>query len=160
MNQNIDETVAVKVAEKHGFLLEIKHRGDASTQQAAKEKQYQILSQLESLSPARWKGPGSITLKRGWAKFLDAKSMEITRHDGAMQAIHVLEPAIVTIHASGGRAMMEDAKAAALAIADKLKAKGVEYKGPRIKGPHCRMSNIVDTEGNAIILHQLDAATS
>ncbi len=39
MNQNIDETVAVKVAEKHGFLLEIKHRGDASTQQAAKEKQ-------------------------------------------------------------------------------------------------------------------------
>jgi orotidine-5'-phosphate decarboxylase len=30
-----------------------------------------------------------------------------------MQAIHVLEPAIVTIHASGGRAMMEDAKAAA-----------------------------------------------
>jgi orotidine-5'-phosphate decarboxylase len=32
---------------------------------------------------------------------------------GAMQAIHVLQPAIVTIHASGGRAMMEDAKAAA-----------------------------------------------
>ena len=31
----------------------------------------------------------------------------------AMQAIHVLEPAIVTVHAAGGRAMMEDAKAAA-----------------------------------------------
>jgi len=31
----------------------------------------------------------------------------------AMQALHVLEPAIVTVHASGGRAMMEDAKAAA-----------------------------------------------
>src|SRR5690606_27312436 len=31
----------------------------------------------------------------------------------AMQAVHVLEPAIVTVHASGGRAMMEDAKAAA-----------------------------------------------
>ena len=30
-----------------------------------------------------------------------------------MQAIHVLEPAIVTVHAAGGRAMMEDAKAAA-----------------------------------------------
>jgi orotidine-5'-phosphate decarboxylase len=30
-----------------------------------------------------------------------------------MQAIHVLEPAIDTVHASGGRAMMEDAKAAA-----------------------------------------------
>ncbi|MGC4071127.1 MAG: translation initiation factor IF-2 [Nibricoccus sp.] len=39
MNQTIDETVAVKVAEKHGFILEIKHRGDASAQQAAKEKQ-------------------------------------------------------------------------------------------------------------------------
>jgi orotidine-5'-phosphate decarboxylase len=32
---------------------------------------------------------------------------------GAMQAINVLAPAIVTVHASGGRAMMEDAKAAA-----------------------------------------------
>ncbi|MBA3863363.1 MAG: orotidine-5'-phosphate decarboxylase, partial [Erythrobacter sp.] len=30
-----------------------------------------------------------------------------------MQAIHVYQPAIVTVHASGGRAMMEDAKAAA-----------------------------------------------
>jgi translation initiation factor IF-2 len=39
MNQTIEETVAVKVAEKHGFLLEIKHRGDAASQQAAKEKQ-------------------------------------------------------------------------------------------------------------------------
>jgi translation initiation factor IF-2 len=38
MNQNIDEPVALKVAEKHGFLLEIKHRGDAAAQQAAKDK--------------------------------------------------------------------------------------------------------------------------
>ena len=38
MNQNIDEPVAVKVGEKHGFILEIKHRGDAATQQAAKDK--------------------------------------------------------------------------------------------------------------------------
>ena len=30
-----------------------------------------------------------------------------------MQAIHVLEPAIVTVHTCGGRAMLEDAKAAA-----------------------------------------------
>jgi orotidine-5'-phosphate decarboxylase len=30
-----------------------------------------------------------------------------------MHAIRVLEPAVVTVHASGGRAMMEDAKAAA-----------------------------------------------
>ena len=39
MNQTIEEPVAVKVAEKHGFMLEIKHRGDAAAQQAAKEKQ-------------------------------------------------------------------------------------------------------------------------
>jgi translation initiation factor IF-2 len=39
MNQNIEEPVAVKVAEKHGFLLEIKHRGDAAVQQAAKDKE-------------------------------------------------------------------------------------------------------------------------
>jgi translation initiation factor IF-2 len=38
MNSTIDEAVAQKVAEKYGFLLEIKHRGDAAAQQAAKEK--------------------------------------------------------------------------------------------------------------------------
>ena len=46
--------------------------------------------------------------------FLDLKLHDIPNTvAGAMQAIHLLEPAIVTIHASGGRAMMEDAKAAA-----------------------------------------------
>lgn len=39
ITQSIDEAVAVKVAEKHGFLLEIKHRGDAAVQQAKKEKE-------------------------------------------------------------------------------------------------------------------------
>jgi translation initiation factor IF-2 len=39
MNSNIEETVAQKVAEKYGFTLEIKHRGDLAAQQAAaKEK--------------------------------------------------------------------------------------------------------------------------
>jgi orotidine-5'-phosphate decarboxylase len=46
--------------------------------------------------------------------FLDLKLHDIPNTvASAMQAIHVLEPAIVTIHASGGRSMMEDAKAAA-----------------------------------------------
>ena len=55
--------------------------------------------------------------------FLDLKLHDIPNTvAGAMQAIHVLEPAIVTIHASGGRAMMEDAKAAA---ADGTKVVGV-----------------------------------
>ena len=46
--------------------------------------------------------------------FLDLKFHDIPNTvAGAMQAIHMLEPAIVTVHASGGRAMLEDAKAAA-----------------------------------------------
>ena len=39
MTQGIDEAVAVKLAEKHGFLLEIKHRGDPLAQAAQKEKE-------------------------------------------------------------------------------------------------------------------------
>jgi translation initiation factor IF-2 len=38
MNSTIDEVVAQKVADKYGFLLEIKHRGDPAQQQAAKDK--------------------------------------------------------------------------------------------------------------------------
>jgi translation initiation factor IF-2 len=39
MNSTIEEPIAQKIAEKYGFLLEIKHRGDAAAQQAAaKEK--------------------------------------------------------------------------------------------------------------------------
>ncbi|OCC23069.1 orotidine 5'-phosphate decarboxylase [Croceicoccus estronivorus] len=46
--------------------------------------------------------------------FLDLKLHDIPNTvASAMQAIHVLEPSIVTVHAAGGRAMMEDAKAAA-----------------------------------------------
>jgi dihydrolipoamide dehydrogenase len=54
---------------------------------AAKEKQYQILSQVESFTPPRWKGPGSITLKRGWGSFLDPKSALITFPDGTTETI-------------------------------------------------------------------------
>jgi orotidine-5'-phosphate decarboxylase len=46
--------------------------------------------------------------------FLDLKLHDIPNTvAGAMQSLHVVEPAIITVHASGGRAMMEDAKAAA-----------------------------------------------
>jgi orotidine-5'-phosphate decarboxylase len=46
--------------------------------------------------------------------FLDLKLHDIPNTvAAAMQSIHVLEPAIVTVHAAGGQAMMEDAKAAA-----------------------------------------------
>ena len=50
----------------------------------------------------------------GLPVFLDLKLHDIPNTAArAMQAIHLLEPALVTVHASGGRAMMEDAKAAA-----------------------------------------------
>ncbi len=50
----------------------------------------------------------------GLPVFLDLKLHDIPNTvAGAMQALHVLEPSIMTVHASGGRAMMEDAKAAA-----------------------------------------------
>jgi hypothetical protein len=32
----------------------------------------------------------------------------------------------------------------------------VRYRGDVVKGPKCRMSNILDSEGNGLILHQLD----
>ena len=52
--------------------------------------------------------------KLGLPVFLDLKLHDIPNTVAkAMQAINTLEPAIVTIHAAGGRAMMEDAKAAA-----------------------------------------------
>lgn len=54
---------------------------------AAKEKQYQLLSQIECFSPARWKGPGSITLKRGWARFQDTTSVEVTYADGRLEQV-------------------------------------------------------------------------
>ena len=38
ITQSIEETVAVKVAEKHGFILEIKHRNDPALQQQAQSQ--------------------------------------------------------------------------------------------------------------------------
>jgi orotidine-5'-phosphate decarboxylase len=52
--------------------------------------------------------------KLGLPIFLDLKLHDIPNTVGkAVQALRPLNPAILTVHAAGGRAMMEDAKAAA-----------------------------------------------
>lgn len=38
----------------------------------------------------------------------------------------------------------------------RLQAAGVVYRGGIVHGPNCRMSNIEDSEGNGLILHQLN----
>jgi dihydrolipoamide dehydrogenase len=55
--------------------------------QAVKEKQYQMLSQLESYSPRRWKGPGSTTLKRGRASFVSKQTVAVAYEDGSSEKI-------------------------------------------------------------------------
>ena len=55
--------------------------------QAVKEKQYQMLSQLETYSPKRWNGPGSVTLKRGRGSFLSNKKVEIKYGDGGTEEV-------------------------------------------------------------------------
>lgn len=53
-------------------------------------------------------------VKFGLPIFLDLKLHDIPNTVAkAIQALHVLEPAVLTVHAAGGRAMLEDAKAAA-----------------------------------------------
>ncbi|MES2271225.1 MAG: orotidine-5'-phosphate decarboxylase [Pseudomonadota bacterium] len=52
--------------------------------------------------------------KIGLPIFLDLKLHDIPNTVAkAVQALHVLEPAVITVHAAGGRAMLENAKAAA-----------------------------------------------
>ena len=61
-------------------------------------------------------GPAGIRemAHHGLPIFLDLKLHDIPNTIGkAVQALHALEPAILTVHAAGGRAMLEDAKAAA-----------------------------------------------
>ena len=41
------------------------------------------------------------------------------------------------------------------ALNTRLKAEGVEYKADMVHSPVCRMSVILDSEGNSIILHEL-----
>lgn len=52
-----------------------------TVQRAVKEKQYQMLSQIETFSESRWKGPGSITYKRGCGRFKSPEQLDIIVDD-------------------------------------------------------------------------------
>jgi predicted enzyme related to lactoylglutathione lyase len=42
-------------------------------------------------------------------------------------------------------------------LLETLKSKGVKFKSDVIRGPRCRMAVCLDSEGNSLLLHQLDA---
>jgi predicted enzyme related to lactoylglutathione lyase len=46
------------------------------------------------------------------------------------------------------------------ALVARLKAEGVEFKNDNVVSPVCRMAIMLDSEGNSIILHKLNAPKS
>ncbi len=55
--------------------------------QAIAEKQEQMLTQLQNLSPAESKGAGTVDFFRGWAKFLDEHTVEIQMSNASRRII-------------------------------------------------------------------------
>ncbi len=55
--------------------------------EAVKEKQYQMLSQLETFARDHWPGPGSITYLRGWASFAGPDSVVVDLLEGGRQQV-------------------------------------------------------------------------
>ncbi|NPA37724.1 MAG: NAD(P)/FAD-dependent oxidoreductase [Chlorobi bacterium] len=56
--------------------------------QAAKEKQYQMLSQIETFAPGKKNKKGSVTLKKGRASFIDTNTIKITSPDSKEEIVN------------------------------------------------------------------------
>lgn len=54
---------------------------------AVKEKQYQMLSQLETFAHGRRQAPGTVVYLRGWGRFLDDRQVAVTRADGSQRVV-------------------------------------------------------------------------
>jgi dihydrolipoamide dehydrogenase len=78
-----------------GLVIDYQAMRD-SVMQAVREKQYQMLSQIETYSPRRWPGPGSITFKRGWGAFVSPHVLEVTAADGRREEIRADNVVIAT----------------------------------------------------------------
>jgi dihydrolipoamide dehydrogenase len=64
--------------------------------QAVREKQYQMLSQIESFSERRWSGPGSLTYKRGWGSFVSPDKIAVSFVDGRVEEVRAAHYLIAT----------------------------------------------------------------
>ncbi len=93
------------------------------------------------------------TLGLGKAKELGGgKWIEFDLPEGGCLAISAMVPDLSPSSTSGGIAFeVEDLKA----LTESLKAKNVEFKMDLFESPVCHMAVVLDTEGNAVMLHQL-----
>jgi dihydrolipoamide dehydrogenase len=69
-----------------GLTMDYKAMRD-SVFQAVREKQYQMLSQIETYAPHRYPGPGTVTLKRGWGRFAGSHVVAVDHADGRKEEV-------------------------------------------------------------------------